>query len=283
MPNEIIKAVGPKTSQGMVPQNVREAWSIYDTMVISPKWYGSEEQNAGWFSSVLLFSNQETHSFFTARTEATASLAYCNKQTADSMDFVFMANTIGVAFIAPGVRTLCDGSGSGGPAAINQTNNQLAHWWETVLPRHCSLEFKVQQDTVLELPSLAASPGYGPSGGGASFEHELTGRIEPQGAARPDYLPVANFSVTQGVPTLKNRFSFGDQPIGIPRTGTIEAVIRVSELARAALFSLDLQYYYFFGGNPAAPPDYVKFPARFMIQISLLGSRAVQQRAQYFS
>lgn len=282
MPNEIIKSVGPQTPRGKAPENVREAWSIYDTMVISPKWYGSEAQNAGWFNSVLLFSNQETHSFFKARTEATASLAYCNKQTADSMDFVFLANTIGVAFIAPGVRTLCEGSGEPGPAPITQTNNQLAHWWETVLPRHCSLEFKVQQDTVLELPSLAASPGYGPSGGGASFEHESCGR--DVALTRPDYLPVANFSVTQGVPTLKNRFSFGDQPIGIPRTGTIEAVIRVSEIARAALFSLNLDYYYYFGGVDAADPEnYTKFPARFMIQISLLGSRAVQQRAQYFS
>ena len=282
MPNEIIKPVGPQIPRGKAPENVREAWSIYDTMVISPQWFGSEDQNAGWFNSVQLFSNQETHSFFKARTEATASLAYCNKQTADSMDFVFLANTIGVAFIAPGVRTLCDGSGAPGPAPITQTNNQLAHWWETVLPRHCSLEFKVQQDTILELPSLAASPGYGPSGGGASFEHELCGR-DP-GLTRPDYLPVANFAVTQGVPTLKNRFSFGDMPIGIPRTGTIEAVIRVSEIARAALFSLDMSYYYYFGGVDGVDPEnYTKFPARFMIQISLLGSRAVQQRAQYFS
>lgn len=260
--------------------NVKEAWPIYDTLIISPVFYGAESQNRGWFTSVAQFAAQPTHSFFKARTEASAGLCYCNKQSADSMDFAYKANTVGVAFFAPGVRPLSQGPS--GLGDVDSLNTQTAHWWETVLPRHCSLELKVQQDIVLELPSLAASPGYGPQGGGASFEHEQVGYIAPNGSGNADYLPVMNMAVTQGVPQIVNRWSLGREPLGIPRTATIEAIIRLSEIAQYELQQLTQQYYYFKlpeGGGPGR----TQFPARFGIQVSLLGHRLVQQRGQYWS
>jgi len=261
--------------------NVKEAWPIYDTVIISPEFYGAESQNRGWFLSVSQFAAQPTHSFFKARTEATAGLAYCNKQSADSMDFAYKCNTVGVAFFAPGVRALAQGRT--GELAVTNLNTQIAHWWETVLPRHCSLELKVQQDIVLELPSLAASPGYGPQGGGASFEHGQIGYEGGNGSGNADYLPVMNMAVSQGVPQLVNRWSVGQEPIGIPRTATIEAIIRLSEIAQYELQRLSELYHYFFGAVTAAPGTYRFFPARFGIQVSLLGHRLVQQRGQYWS
>lgn len=283
MPNELLPKTAPPVPQGKRPvMNVREAWAIYDTLIISPTWYGTEAQNRGWFANFVAFAQQEQHQFFIQRTEATAGLAYCNKQTADSMDFGFELFTVGCAFIAPGVRTLSEAGDGVDP--VDQLNSQTAHWWETVFPRHCALQLKVQQDIIMELPSMAASPGYGPSGAGASFAHDQCGREEPQGGVNADYLPVLNMSVTQGVPTLKNRWSLGTKPIGIPRTGTIEAVITVSEPARIFLQQLAIQPHYFFGGNDGyTPGEYNKFPARFMIQVSLLGRRLVQQRANYFA
>lgn len=264
--------------------NVAEAWPIYDTLILSSTFYGQEASVQGWFASFVAFSQQERHSFFKSRTEANASLAYCNKQTADSMDFASEVYSIGCAFFAPGVRVLMADTN---PSPNYQTiNTQIAHWWECELPRHCSVELKVQQDTILEVPAMACSPGYGPVGGGASFDHPAVGRIESQGTGQADYHPVMNMSVTQGVPDIKNRWPF-PLPIQIPRTATIEIIVTVSEYARDYLSRLTaLNPQYVFGGidgvspDPTVPP-YTIFPARFGIQVSLLGKRLVQQRAQY--
>lgn len=291
MPNEIQPAV-PEASEGSSRyQNVAESWPIYDTVVMCPQMFGPESSVRGWFTSFPQFAAQVSHSFLNQRTESVASLAYCNKQTADSMDFPYELRSIGVAFIAPSTRVLSHADAAG-VTGLQIMNTQIAHWWETELPRHCSLELKVQQDVVLELPALVASPGYGPSGGGMSFEHEQPCRFLPNGSVNPDYMPVANMAVTQGVPSIQNRWdvlvedpaSGKMRPIGIPRTGTVEAIIRVSEIARWNLARLSFAPYYIFGGDDAADPqNYYHFPARFMIQVSLHGKRAVQQRAQYFA
>lgn len=273
MPQEVIETAA---TEGF--ENVQEAWPLYDTLIVSPTLYGQESSVNGWFTSFDNFAQNERHSFFKNRTEASASLAYCNKQTADTMDFAMEVYSFGCAFWAPGIRALGTDSGSG--LTYSEINSQIAHWWETEFPRHCSIEFKVQQDTILELPAMAASPGYGVVGGGASFEHEQVTRITPQGVANADYLPVMNMAVTQGVPTIKNRWPF-PKPIGVPRTATIEAVLTISEYARSYLSKMvGLAPQYLFNANGATPP-YQAFPARFGIQVSLLGKRLVQQRAQY--
>jgi hypothetical protein len=263
--------------------NVAEAWDVHDTVLVSPKFYGQEQNVPGWFTDFTLFGGQERHSFFNARTEATTDLAYCNKQTADTMDFAMEIYSFGCAFFSPGVRALATNDLPAIPFWQN-INSQIAHWWEVELPRHCSVEFKVQQDTVLELPCMAASPGYGPSGGGASFEHETLSRIASNTPGNPDYQPVLNMSVTQGVPTPKNRWPF-PKPIAVPRTGNIEAIVTVSQYAKEYLQGLQLlRPQYVFGGidgTDAGGPGYTLFPARFGIQVSLLGKRMVQQRAQW--
>lgn len=265
--------------------NVAEAWPVFDTVLVSPTYYGAEQNQNGWFTTFDQFAQRERHSFYTGRTEATAGLSYCNKQTADTMDFAMEVYSIGAAFYAPGVRALATNDV---PAEQwwQNINSQIAHFWEVELPRHCSLEFKVQQDTVLELPSMAASPGYGPFGGGASFEHAECGRDPLNGGSfNSDYQPVLNMSVTQGIPTIKNRWPF-KRPIGIPRTAVIEAIITVSEHGRYILNQMGngLKPHYVFGGidgTVSTGPGYTTFPTRFGIQVSLLGKRSVQQRAQW--
>jgi hypothetical protein len=263
--------------------NVAEAWPVYDTVLVCPQFFGQEQNVGGWFQTFATFAGQERHSFFNVRTEATSDLAYCNKQTADTMDFAMEVYSFGCSFFSPGVRALGNDAGEE-TFWWNNINSQLAHWWEVELPRHCSIEFKVQQDTIIELPCMAASPGYGPVGSGASFDHPLVGRVTPNGENNGDYQPVMNMSVTQGVPTPKNRWPFPD-PIGIPRTSTIEAIISVSEVARLYLSQMaGVNLNYVFGGidgTSAGGPGYTLFPARFGIQVSLYGKRMVQQRAQW--
>lgn len=262
-------------------ENVAEAWPMYDTLIICGTMYGQEASVPGWFTSMPAFGAQERHSFFNSRTEALAHLSYSNKQTVDSMDFAMEVYSFGIGFFAPGVRVLM--ANTNATPTAQYLNTQFAHWWETEFPRQCSIEFKVQQDTLLELPAMAASPGYGPVGGGASFEHGSVFRQASQGVGNADYHPVLNMSMTQGVPFIQNRWPF-PKPIQIPRTATIEAVLTISEYGRDYLSKMvTLNPQYMFGGIPGAPasPNYTIFPARFGIQVSLLGKRLVQQRAQY--
>lgn len=270
-------------------KNVAEAWPIYDTLVVCPEFFGTEDQNRGWFTSFPAFSAQDRHSFFNIRTEATAGLAYCNKQQTDSMDFAYEIYSIGCAFIAPGVRTL--GPGPRGDNNVSVMNTMFAHWWETVLPRHCSVELKVQQDIIMEMPAMALPPGYGPTGSGAAFAHDDCVRGIPNGGGidQEDYWPLMNFAVTQGTPTLKNRWPLVNKkdpgkPIGVPRTGQVEVVLRISEWGRWNLERMGLNPHYIFTGvGGESGPSRNQFPARFMIQVSLMGKRLVQQRANYFA
>jgi hypothetical protein len=264
--------------------NVAESWPLYDTACVCAEFFGQESSIDGWFSNFVTFGQQERHSFFKGRTEAQASLAYCNKQNVDNMDFAFEVYSIGLSFWAPGCRVLTEGELQTRLELPTSYYTQIAHFWEAELPRHCSLTFKVQQDIVCELPAMAASPGYGPVGGGASFEHEEPYRNNTEGQENADYHPVMNMAVTQGVPEPKNRWSF-PTPIQIPRTATIEGIVDVGAIARDYFTNMaGVQPYYLFGGVDGAPADpagYISFPARFGITMSLYGKRLVQQRAQY--
>jgi len=270
----------PQEIAGKPVFNVAEAWPIFDTLCICSTFYGSEDISQGWFTSFANFADKETHSFFMQRTIGTVGLQYTNKSTVDRMDFAYKAFSIGVRFFAPGVRTL----GALVDGAIHYRDNYSAHWWETELPSHCALQFKVQEDIVAEGPAMLFSPGYGMSGSGASFEHDAIEQAGPNGALNALYPPVMNWSMTQGVPSLSNRFAF-ETPIEIPRTGTIEAILHVSEYAREVLSDIGSTIVaaaplnYIFVDD--ATPKYSYYPARYGIQVSLLGYRYVQQRAQY--
>lgn len=249
--------------------NVGEAWTLYDTVFVTSRYYGQESDSLGWYTSFLAFSQRETHSFFNKRTEATAGLQYCNKQSADSMDYVFHAYSIGLSFFGPGVRP------GGNSEQDNWTiyDSSAPHFWEVDLPRHCSISLRVQQDVILELPAFGAPPGYGPCGGGGSYAHDQIGMIPPNGATNAQYDPVLNASVTSGVPHLQNRYKF-DKPISIPRTSTIEAWVTVSEIGRDILSGMSLSNYML--KNTAG--EYTAFPQRYGMQVTLMGKREVQQR-----
>jgi hypothetical protein len=251
--------------------NVVEAWSIYDTICISPTLYGSEA-NAGWFNNLAAFGASETHSFFKQRTEGNVGLSYTNQQSSDSMDFAFVAHSIGLAVFVPvpnleGTPSAPDGAGF----ALTQADAAIAHWFAADLPRHMGIQFKVQQDIRVELPTLHAPPGYGTTGGGTAFPGIVTlvyGEI-----------PFMLTSVSQGVPVLSNRYPL-PYKIGIPRTGSIEGVLHLSDYARNVLTSVTGPHQMQFNSDDGAIP-YSYFQKRYMIQLSIIGERMVQQRGQY--
>lgn len=252
--------------------NVVEAWALYDSIIISPTLFGSEAGAGGWFTTFLAFGQQEQHSFFKTRTEGTAGLPYCNQQSADSMDFAFIADSIGLAVQSPAPDV--EGRpnpGDGVPGDLDQQDDLISHWFSTDLPRHMGIQFKVQQDIRAEITAMHCPPGYGALGSGTAFPGQTT-------AAYGD-IPFMSNAVTQGVPLLSNRYPL-PSPIGIPRTATIEGILHVSEYARSILQGIIGPQQYQFNSDNGLPP-YTFFGRRYILQFSLIGQRLVQQRGQY--
>ncbi len=252
--------------------NVVEAWPLYDTIIVCRQFFGQEQSVNGWFSSFVTFGAQETHSFFKVRTEGTAGLQYTNQQSSDSMDFAFIADSIGIAIQAPAPDRQGDSGAPDGTAGdLVFADDMISHWFASELPRHMAIQLKVQQDIRAEVNCMDCPPGYGALGSGTSFPM--------QGPLGFGDIPFMTNSVVQGVPLLSNRYPL-PSPIGIPRTATIEGILHISEYGRNILANTYGPRDFQFNTQEGTPP-YTYFPARYMIQFSLLGQRLVQQRGQY--
>lgn len=257
------------------PPNVKEAWALYDTIVVCSTFFGNETSVQGWFNNFVTFGQQPQHSFFKSRTLAQAGQQYCNQMNADTMDFAFVADSIGLAIIgpSPGVEgQASDPDGAGGDLTF--PDNQVGHWFQTDMVNHLGFEFKVQQDVRAEMTAMHMPPGYGSVSSGVAYQFSdpLLGPVFGN-------IPYAHNTVCQGVPILSNRFPLPD-PIGIPRTGTIEGILHISPIAQTILQNITGPRNYQFNSADGLAP-YTFFPRRYSIQFSLIGTRMVQQRAQY--
>lgn len=254
--------------------NVAESYPLYDTVIVCSELFGKEKALNGWFTTFRDFATNERHTFFKSRTIGNSHQAYCNLDSADNVDFVYKAFSIGVRFFAP-VTADTNNSIVVSPADMNEN---VPPFWLFDLPKHCGFDFKVQQDTIVENTCLATPPGYGPRlGGGAQPTIDNS-------AIAPNQTPWKIFTGTNGEPIIDNRFTF-PSPISIPRNATIEANIYPSIYARYMLNLLDGPDRAVLptedGADPAGETDYFTYPLRYGIQVSLYGYREVQQRGQY--
>lgn len=263
----------PQTEQEVAVEfaqyaNVVEAWALYDTILICSDFYGNEDNQDGWFTTFANFGADETHVFFKVRTQA-AGLAYCNMQSADSMDFAFMLHSVGMRVFAPAPNI--EGHYEVTLGNLENNDSVIPHWWASELPNHCALQLKIQQDIRVELTGMACPPGYGAIGSGSTMSAD--------DSVSYGNIPIHDNAVNQGVPTLDNRYPL-PTPIGIPRTASIEGILHLSEYARNVLTNIKGPEDYQFNSATGAPP-YTFFPRRYGIQLSLFGERMVQQRGQY--
>lgn len=247
--------------------NVAEAWPLYDSVVICNQLLGSEANVPGWFTTFAAFGARERHSFFKNRSAGIAGDQYCNMQNGDSMDFAFLADSIGIEITGPPTYDVQWGAVDGNGQLDATMDHILPQWWAADFPWHCGLQLKIQQDIRWEGPVMSAPAGVGASASGLGFQQNA---VSTFGEA-----PWLFSQTTQGQPSLKNRQPF-PEPIGIPRTGSVEAILHVGEWARTGLTNITGPHEMFF--HYTAPTHYY---SRYLIRVSLFGKRLVQQRAQY--
>lgn len=233
--------------------NVSEIYPLYDSIILSQRLWGNESKVKGWFGGhsgdpwakpFEQFGDTPEHIFFKDRTEGNSDLAYCNLQSAETMDFAYRLYSIGIRFwgpisafeIAPEYEAQVDGGTGmppwgatqaypGGPGGVITDDpfvlqSQMGHIWKAEIPMHAGFEFKVEQDVILEGPAMTFPPGHGFTGSGSAW----SGPVSPGVSAVPGYdmnidpdtagedsilqYPQHISVVTQGHPRMGNRFNF---------------------------------------------------------------------------
>lgn len=302
--------------------NVSEIYPLYDSVVVSQRFWGNEENVKGWFGGsankpwerpMERFAATPVHLFFKTRTEGSADLAYCNLQSAETMDFAYRCYSIGVRFWGPVSRfesspsyTGEAASGAGmppwgdivvdDPAMVQSCIGSL---WMGALPMHCSFEFKIEQDVICEGPCMVFPPGHGMVASGASWSDPVTPVVNANPTQAGDDAIIQHPQminvINQGNPLIGNRFNFVDvngnpMPIEIPRQALMEARITLSPYAQYLLNGVIGPLYYLFNrrcpaewlyGTVAGTDTNTWFGTRYGITVSMYGERLVQQRGQY--
>lgn len=241
-------------------QNVREAWPLYDTILISP--WTSDKKVSGWFTDYQAFSAKQTHPFFNVRNMGETGLAYCNMETKDQMPFAYHIYSLGVSFQAA----------IGRPANINE-EEEPPQWnfmsdaiFIKDMPQHIGLRLRVSQDQKILTTCYLAPEGTGPYG--------LVAAASFSGSAGN---PVSLTSATQGIPELGNRWKF-PSPIAVPRGATFSAELELSEYGRELMGHLCGPEPYNFACYPDGDPTEIDTVSS--IRVSLIGKREVQQRGE---
>lgn len=271
----------------MTIANVSEIYPLYDSVIVSQRLWGNEIKVKGWFGGhsgdpwakpFEQFGDSQDHLFFKDRTEGNSDLAYCNLQSAETMDFAYRLYSIGVRFWGPisafEIAPEYDGDGDGMPpwGAILEDDpfviqSCLGHIWKAEFPMHCGFEFKVEQDVILAGPAMTFPPGHGFAGTGSAWSapvspgvSDISGgsppydsNIDPDDAGEDSIIqhPQHISVITQGHPRIGNRFNFvnskgNPQPIEIPKGALVQAKISLSPYVQYMLDNVLGPLYYLF-------------------------------------
>lgn len=247
--------------------NVGESWAVYDTVQICSE-IGKQPTVAGFGSYAGLAAPNEIP-FFNVRNSGEVGEAMTNLETKDQMPYAFDAYSIGVRFSAP----LCTQSdpvwqGENGAGQYMGKANPCANAiFIQEIPLFAALKFKVQQDEKLIHTAYLAPEGSGPMGIAGVSGFGFAGNGGGGGAGVT--------SLTQGYPTLQNRWKF-PVPIGIPRGATMSAKIVFTDYAKRLLAAMPGPDVYTFYDNNVQ----TQIGACATIRVSLIGKRLVQQRGQ---
>lgn len=243
-------------------QNVREDWTIHDTVVIH-SIYGQTPKNPGWFQSYAALATVNEINFFNVRNR-TIGLFWNDQDARDVMPYGFYLKSIGVRFWAPATNTLYLSDAS----VFDHTSH---HTFVCDVPWHLYGVLQVQQDEVLKVNSAMLPSGMGFFGDGVGGGSPIL----PGGEQTIAGIGGHHDSFTQGMPQLQNRWVWPVE-VQIPKRANIGFKLVLNEYIRSVLLQMN---------NWTCPSEEgaagIKvFNGISGIQVTLKGERLAQQRGE---
>ncbi|MDJ0766294.1 MAG: hypothetical protein QNJ97_25160 [Myxococcota bacterium] len=248
----------------MATNRVIESFPLYDTVLIS-KWVDDQE---GWFQTYQALGQKNKVSFFDKRNSSDVGMAYCNLDAKERFPYGYIAYSFGVLFQGP---ALGDGERDT-ERATPQSRADISHLWTFELPKHVAVRIKLGQDYILDTNVLHSPSGTAAKGSSTS--------IQSGGGS----IPILGIATTQtgafGEPQLVNRWEFPEPYLRIPNNSVFSIELEFSDYAREILKAVPGPGDYYWGRPVPNGTFYQSFPAASMIQVGLIGKRAVAQRGE---
>ena len=260
-----------------LPANVIERWLLYDTVAaFNTDMLTTYQLPEGWFETLADMGGANKHDFFNVRSRSIGE-SYNNQDSRDQFPYSFQIHSIGISFFCHTVTQFPQITPDQIDNLLHPEDN-ANHIFTNDLPKHASMKLKIMQDDRLKLSVPMVPCGYGPYGGGFSRGEISTANgssFQSQDDVAVDHQATVQ---SMGLPELDNRWPF-PVPLEVPRTGNLNVVIEFNEYGRTILQNLpDLKEYYVAKVESFGVKGFRPF---FGIQVSIMGERAIQQRAQY--
>jgi hypothetical protein len=259
----------------MSGRRVVESFPLYDTVVISSAI--DESNNLGFFNNYAQMGNQNKITFFDQRKQTDTDLAYCNLDAKERFPYGYTAYSFGISFQGPAVGSIATIPGE--PTTVAEM--VFGRWSEEQLfnfelPKHCGVRVKLEQNDVLESNVM-----FSPAGTGAFGQSNIGG--SPTSPSDYAYNPhVSGMTGGFGIPQMTNRFPF-PEPLVIPTNSVFSIELEFSQMGKELLKAMQGPSDWVMGEVVDGDPPLViphSTPAMGMIQVSLMGTRYVQQRGE---
>jgi len=240
------------------PKNVLEKWVMYDNCLIGDLATVGISNYPGSYATFDAVADDEEVSFLDIRNSAEVTKSYCNIAAKEKTDWSFYLNSIGIRvnYPTPNQGSEHDVDGPGEWAN--------AHMLAAEIMNHAYFELTVSQDIILTAKPLMLPSGYGAYG---YMMNSGSNNAALSHAVVVDH-------TENGVPDLRNRFSWDLKAFEIPKNTPLKGRLRFSKYAKELLRGLSTPENIDFEGTEN------DVPAIINIELSLFGYRAVQQRGE---
>lgn len=226
-------------------KNVWESWMIYDTALIGP----GVDQSQNWYASFAALAQQPEIPFINVRTLSSAGAAYTNITSRDKFPWPYLLHSMGLRLMYPD-PTVDNSSTHTAIMAATKLFNQ-------VVQEHAWFELEIREDVILRIKPSHMPAGMGP-----------TGYVQGNNAAN-NWMAT---TITNGSPNLGNRWKFVGKTVQIPRDTPVRGRLQFSQYGKDLLTEM----------NAVSPLDFTdEFDNVAMIELTLLGTRGVQQRGEW--
>lgn len=228
-------------------KNVVEPWMIYDCALIGP----TVDLSQNWYASFTTLAQAPEVPFINVRSMSSAGGAYTNITSRDKFPWLFLLHSLGMRFMYPDPNVDTASPHTGRMAA--------SKFFQKDVQEHAWFELEIREDVVLRI-----KPTHMPAGMG------VQGFVNGNNAQN-NYIAT---TLTNGVPTLNNRWTNPLQTLEIPRDTPVRGRLYFSQYGKDFLTQLGAVSGLDFDGEDP-------FANVAIIELTLLGFRGVQQRGEY--